>query len=89
MLQVGRCFGTLVQLVRAGHEQRPALVAEHARMIAEAVLFGARDRNAGKFTRTLFHLQSTRDPLRQPRRARARPTAPARRTHAKHQKAGA
>lgn len=63
----------MIQLARAGFEQRQAAVVTNATLIAEAILFGARDRGTGKFVRSLFDQQQRSKPLQQARPARPRP----------------
>lgn len=52
-------------------------------MIAEAILFGARDRSRDKFLRSLYDQQRRGDPLHAPRPARPRKDAPAQKSRAK------
>jgi hypothetical protein len=74
---MGRTFGPLCQLVRAGFEGDTARAASCALTIAEAILFGARDRSRDKILRSLYDQQRRVDALRQPRPARPRPNKPA------------
>ena len=82
-LQVGRAFGQLCELVRAGFARDTSRARICALMIAEAILFGARDRSRDKVLRSLYDQQARTDSLRQARRARERPKkAPAARSAA-------
>ena len=72
-LQVGRCFGTLCALVRAGFERDRTAVVRHALTIADAILFGARDRSRDQLLRSLYDQQQRSDSLHEPRPERPRP----------------
>jgi hypothetical protein len=88
-LQIGRSFGPLTQLIRAGFEKRQPVVVANAALIAEAILFGARDRGDGKFTRTLFDQQRRHDSLQEARPARIRSRPAPQPARSKRRKAGA
>jgi hypothetical protein len=75
-LQLARSFGPLCALLRAALEGNRREIVAQALMIADAILFGARDRNRDKFRRTLFDQQQRSDSLLQTRPARPRPKKP-------------
>lgn len=74
VLQLARSFGALCVLVRAGVERDRKTIVAQALLIADTILFGARDRSRDKFPRSLFDQQQRSDSLHQPRPARPRPT---------------
>ena len=82
-MQISRAFGPLCQLVRAGFEENPLLARSCALTIAEAILFGARDRSRDKFLRTLYDQQRSVDSLQAARPARSRLTTTPTRARAK------
>jgi len=71
-LQLSRFFGALCALVRAGFERARNTVIRGALMIADGILFGARDRSRDKFLRPLYDQQWRSESLREPRPARPR-----------------
>lgn len=71
-LQLSRFFGALCALVRAGFEHAGNTIALSALMIADGILFGARDRSRDKFLRPLYDQQQRSESLRNPRPARPR-----------------
>jgi len=73
-LQIARSFGPLCVLVLAGIANDRKTIVAQALMIADAILFGARDRSRDKFRRSLFDQQQRSDSLHQPRPTRPRPT---------------
>jgi hypothetical protein len=82
-LQISRAFGPLCQLVRAGFEENPFLARSCALTIADAILFGARDRSRDKLLRTLYDQQRSVDSLQAARPARSRPPSSPTRASAK------
>lgn len=72
-LQLARSFGPLCVLVRAGFERVHKAVVSNALMIADAILFGARDRSRDRFLRSLYDQQQRSDSLHEPRPVRLRP----------------
>ena len=72
-LQLGRSRASLIALVAAHHQHEPAVARKHADLIANAILFGARDRGRGTFTRTLYDQQLRTAPMSSARPARKRP----------------
>lgn len=71
-LQLSRFFGALCALVRAGFERAGSTIALNSLMIADGILFGARDRSRDKFLRPLYDQQQRSESLRNPRPARPR-----------------
>ncbi len=68
-LQVTRAFGALCTLVKAGHNGDMFAARTSALTIAEAILFGARDRSHDKHLRTLYDQQRRVHSLRRARPA--------------------
>lgn len=71
-LQLSRFFGTLCALTRAGFERDRKTVLLSALLIADGILFGARDRSRDKHLRPLYDQQQRSDSLHKPRPARSR-----------------
>lgn len=72
-LQLGRVFPALIELTRAVDHADPPAMREAARLIADAVLHGARDRGGGRYLRSAVDQQQRTAPL-----TRQRPTRPGR-----------
>jgi hypothetical protein len=72
-LQLGRARATLVQLLVAQFLGNPASARLHAKRTARTILEFARDRNGGRFIRTLYDIQEREDSLTSPRPTRVRP----------------
>jgi hypothetical protein len=71
-LQLSRCLSALCALVRAGFDHARKTVIDSALMIADGILFGARDRSRDKVLRPLYDQQRRSAALHQPRPARPR-----------------
>jgi hypothetical protein len=69
-LQLGRSFSSLVWLVQYGYEGHPGAARAQARLIASAILQGARDRSHDPHLRTLQDQQRRSAPLHKKRPTR-------------------
>jgi hypothetical protein len=72
-LQLGRCFSSLTELVRAGDNADRLAMRRAACAIANGILDGARDRGRGPLARSVIDQQRRTSPL-----TRLRPSRPGR-----------
>ena len=69
-MQLARVFPSLVELTRAVDNADRVAVRRAARVIANALLVGARDRGRGLHVRSAIDQQRRSNPLRRPRPSR-------------------